>query len=80
MIEASTPFCNTVTSNDVIHRWALPAAGLKVDAIPGRLNALNLYFSQGAGRVLYGQCSELCGVNHRFIPIVVKVSRSSRLH
>lgn len=60
-----------VTSADVIHSWALPAAGAKMDAIPGRLNQVNLYFNR-SGR-FYGQCSELCGVNHGFMPICVNV-------
>ena len=62
---------NIVTSGDVIHRWALPSLCLKVDAIPGRLNILNFNLSS-EGRTLYGQCSELCGVNHRFIPIIIQ--------
>ena len=59
------------TSADVIHSWALPAAGVKMDAIPGRLNQVNLYFNRQG--LFYGQCSELCGVNHGFMPITVKV-------
>ena len=59
------------TSADVIHSWALPAAGVKMDAIPGRLNQVNLYFNRQG--LFYGQCSELCGVNHGFMPISVKV-------
>ncbi|RYX87807.1 cytochrome c oxidase subunit II [bacterium] len=58
------------TSTDVIHSWALPAAGVKMDAIPGRLNQVNLYFNRPGH--FYGQCSELCGVNHGFMPISVK--------
>lgn len=60
-----------VTSADVIHSWAVPALGIKVDCIPGRLNQVGLEVL-GCG-VFYGQCSELCGVLHRFIPIVVEV-------
>ena len=59
-----------VTSADVLHSWAVPSLGVKVDAIPGRLNYLNVMpLSVG---VYYGQCSELCGANHSFIPIVVE--------
>ncbi len=59
-----------VTSADVLHSWAVPSLGVKVDAIPGRLNYLNIMpLSVG---VYYGQCSELCGANHSFIPIVVE--------
>lgn len=59
-----------VTSADVIHSWTVPTLGVKTDAIPGRLNYLstNVPF---AG-VYYGQCSEICGANHRFMPIVVE--------
>ena len=60
-----------VTSSDVIHAWSLPRLGAKVDAVPGRINQLRV---QPVGRVvLFGQCSEICGANHRFIPIVVEV-------
>ena len=64
------------TSADVIHSWALPAAGVKMDAIPGRLNQVNLYFNRQG--LFYGQCSELCGVNHGFMPIAVKVLPAER--
>lgn len=59
-----------VTGADVIHSWALPAVGVKADAVPGRLNQVN--FSMIRSSVLYGQCSEICGANHSFIPIVVE--------
>jgi len=59
-----------VTSADVIHSWAVPSLGIKVDAIPGRLNQTGLYIKREG--VFYGQCSELCGVNHGFMPIVVE--------
>lgn len=59
------------TSNDVIHSWAVPAFGIKKDSIPGRLNE-NWFRVQREG-VYYGQCSELCGAKHGFMPIVVKV-------
>ena len=56
-----------VTSNDVIHSWAVPRLGLKIDACPGRLNIANIYLeTPGQYR---GQCSELCGVNHAYMPI-----------
>ena len=60
---------NIVSSGDVIHSWALPPIGLKVDAIPGRLNILNFLLEEQG--IFYGQCRELCGVNHRFMPIIV---------
>nr|QDH07449.1 cytochrome c oxidase subunit 2 [Pilsbryoconcha exilis] len=56
-----------ITSGDVIHSWAIPSAGIKVDAVPGRINQSSLCFSRSG--VFYGQCSELCGVNHSFMPI-----------
>ena len=62
---------NLTTSGDVIHRWTIPALGLKTDAIPGRLNQLRFNVSD-KNCFFFGQCSELCGVNHRFIPIRLK--------
>lgn len=60
-----------ITANDVIHSWAVPALGVKTDAVPGRLN--ETWFSADAPGTYYGQCSELCGANHSFMPIEVKV-------
>jgi cytochrome c oxidase subunit 2 len=60
-----------VTGADVIHAFALPAFGLKTDAIPGRLN--ETWFKAEKTGVFYGQCSELCGVDHAFMPIEIKV-------
>lgn len=57
-------------SLDVIHSWTIPSLGLKIDCIPGRLNQICFSFSRSG--VFFGQCSEICGVNHRFIPIVVE--------
>lgn len=62
---------NFIRSSDVMHRWSLPTLTIKVDAIPGRLNRIPLLFEE-RNRMYFGQCSELCGVNHRFMPIVVK--------
>lgn len=59
-----------VTSEDVLHAWAVPAFGVKVDAIPGRLT--QLWFEVEEPGVYYGQCSELCGVNHGFMPIAIR--------
>lgn len=58
------------TSSDVIHSWAVPAFGIKRDSVPGRLNETWLNVRKEG--VYYGQCSELCGVNHAFMPIVVE--------
>lgn len=60
-----------VTASDVIHAWAVPAFGKKIDAVPGRLN--ELWFEARDPGIYYGQCSELCGANHAFMPIGVKV-------
>ena len=59
-----------ITSLDVIHSWAIPAAGIKVDACPGRLNEVFLRMNRQA--ILFGQCSELCGINHAFMPIMLE--------
>lgn len=59
------------TSTDVLHSWAVPAFGVKIDSIPGRLNQFWLVLNKPG--VYYGQCSELCGVNHGFMPIAVEV-------
>jgi cytochrome c oxidase subunit 2 len=58
-------------SNDVIHDWALPAFGVKLDAVPGRLQ--QTWFRAEREGIYYGQCSELCGRNHAFMPIAVRV-------
>lgn len=65
-----------VTAADVIHSWTVPSMGVKADAVPGRLNQLSLFpYRPG---VFYGQCSEICGANHSFMPIAVEsVSTSS---
>lgn len=59
-----------LTANDVIHAWAVPAFGVKMDAVPGRLN--ETWFRIDKEGTYYGQCSELCGSNHGFMPIMVK--------
>jgi len=59
-----------VTAADVIHAWTVPALGVKVDAVPGRLNQLRFTINQPG--VFYGQCSEICGANHSFMPISIE--------
>jgi len=59
-----------VTSSDVLHSWAVPSLGVKMDACPGRLNQVSIFIKRDG--VFFGQCSELCGVNHGFMPIVVE--------
>nr|YP_007026935.1 cytochrome c oxidase subunit II [Nuttalliella namaqua]AFV32080.1 cytochrome c oxidase subunit II [Nuttalliella namaqua] len=60
-----------LTSYDVIHSWTIPSMGVKMDAIPNRLNQTILY-PQRPG-IYYGQCSEICGVNHSFMPITLEI-------
>jgi cytochrome c oxidase subunit 2 len=64
-----------ITAADVIHSWTVPALGVKVDAVPGRLNQIGFTTSQPG--VFYGQCSEICGANHSFIPIAVESINTS---
>lgn len=59
-----------ITSSDVLHSWAIPSIGIKVDAVPGRLNQSSILINRPG--LIYGQCSEICGANHRFIPIVIE--------
>nr|ADI33896.1 cytochrome c oxidase subunit II [Rhinusa antirrhini] len=59
-----------VTSSDVIHSWAIPSLGVKMDATPGRLNQTN--FNINRTGLFFGQCSEICGTNHSFMPIVIE--------
>ena len=60
-----------ITANDVLHAWALPAFGVKKDAVPGRIN--ETWFKAEKEGIFYGQCSELCGIKHAFMPITVEV-------
>ena len=60
-----------ITANDVLHAWALPSFGVKRDAVPGRIN--ETWFKAEKEGIYYGQCSELCGVKHAFMPIEVHV-------
>ena len=59
-----------VTAADVLHCWGMPSFGIKMDGCPGRLNETSLFIKREG--VYYGQCSEICGVNHGFMPIVVE--------
>ncbi len=59
-----------VTASDVLHAWAVPAFGVKIDAVPGRLNEIWIHINEPG--IYYGQCSELCGVMHAFMPITVE--------
>nr|YP_009489429.1 cytochrome c oxidase subunit II [Anomaloglossus degranvillei]YP_009489442.1 cytochrome c oxidase subunit II [Anomaloglossus blanci]AWG47129.1 cytochrome c oxidase subunit II [Anomaloglossus degranvillei]AWG47168.1 cytochrome c oxidase subunit II [Anomaloglossus blanci] len=59
-----------ISAEDVLHSWAVPTLGVKTDAIPGRLNQASFLISRPG--VYYGQCSEICGANHSFMPIVIE--------
>nr|ASW26903.1 cytochrome c oxidase subunit II [Gallerucida bifasciata] len=59
-----------VTAADVIHSWTIPTLGIKIDATPGRLNQMGLYMNRTG--LFFGQCSEICGANHSFMPIVME--------
>nr|YP_001876517.1 cytochrome oxidase subunit 1/2 [Cavenderia fasciculata]ABX45191.1 cytochrome oxidase subunit 1/2 [Cavenderia fasciculata] len=65
-----------ITSEDVLHSWTVPSFGIKVDAVPGRLNQVGLYLKRPG--IFYGQCSELCGVDHGFMPIKVRAVSISK--
>jgi cytochrome c oxidase subunit 2 len=59
-----------ITSTDVLHSFAVPSLGVKMDACPGRLNQVSVWVNRPG--IYYGQCSEICGINHGFMPIVVE--------
>ena len=67
-----------ITAVDVLHSWTIPSFGVKVDACPGRLNQANLFIKRFG--VFFGQCSEICGVNHGFMPIVLLAVPSVQYH
>jgi cytochrome c oxidase subunit 2 len=67
-----------ITAVDVLHSWTIPSFGVKVDACPGRLNQANLFIKRFG--VFFGQCSEICGVNHGFMPIVLLAMPSAQYH
>nr|YP_009695337.1 cytochrome c oxidase subunit 2 [Lamprigera yunnana]QEJ81502.1 cytochrome c oxidase subunit 2 [Lamprigera yunnana] len=59
-----------ISSSDVIHSWTIPSSGIKIDGTPGRLNQASLYMNQVG--MFFGQCSEICGTNHSFMPIIIE--------
>jgi cytochrome c oxidase subunit 2 len=71
IVPVNTTVRMLITADDVIHSWAIPAFGVKLDGIPGRIN--ETWFRATKEGVFYGQCSELCGTNHAFMPIAVEV-------
>nr|YP_010837649.1 cytochrome c oxidase subunit II [Takydromus intermedius]WGC93614.1 cytochrome c oxidase subunit II [Takydromus intermedius] len=70
VIPMESPIRILISAEDVLHSWAVPALGIKTDAVPGRLNQTILITSYPG--LFYGQCSEICGSNHSFMPIVVE--------
>lgn len=70
LIPTFLPVRFLVSSSDVIHSWTIPSFGLKMDAVPGRIN--QFCFSSKRRGVYFGQCSEICGANHSFMPIVLE--------
>ncbi|AEM23555.1 cytochrome c oxidase subunit II (mitochondrion) [Fukomys damarensis] len=71
VLPMKTPVRMLISSEDVLHSWAVPSLGLKTDAVPGRLNQTTLMSSRPG--LFYGQCSEICGSNHSFMPIVIEM-------
>ncbi|MBC7952928.1 MAG: cytochrome c oxidase subunit II [Rhodospirillaceae bacterium] len=78
VLPVGVPIRIQITADDVIHSWAVPAFGIKTDAVPGRLN--ETWVKINAPGVYYGQCSELCGVNHGFMPIMVRAVPPEEFH
>nr|YP_005088598.1 cytochrome c oxidase subunit II [Tenualosa toli]BAL43807.1 cytochrome c oxidase subunit II [Tenualosa toli] len=70
VVPMESPIRVLVSAEDVLHSWAVPSLGIKMDAVPGRLNQTAFIASRPG--VFYGQCSEICGANHSFMPIVVE--------
>jgi cytochrome c oxidase subunit 2 len=70
VLPARTHIRVLVTSADVLHSWAIPSLGIKLDACPGRLNQTSLFLLRDG--VFFGQCSEICGVGHANMPVVVE--------
>lgn len=70
IIPSFIPIRFLVSSSDVLHSWTVPSFGVKIDAVPGRIN--QFCSSSKRSGVFFGQCSEICGANHRFMPIVLE--------
>ena len=70
VIPVNTHIRIIVSAADVLHSWAIPSLGIKCDAVPGRLNQTSLFVKREG--LYYGQCSEICGINHGFMPITVE--------
>ncbi len=74
VVPVGVPICLQLTSMDVLHSWSVPSLGVKKDTVPGRLNQMWLQVDKPG--LYYGQCSEICGMNHGFMPIVVEAVTS----
>nr|ACS37147.1 cytochrome c oxidase subunit II [Praslinia cooperi] len=72
VVPTESPIRMLITAEDVLHSWTVPSMGVKTDAIPGRLNQTTFITTRPG--VYYGQCSEICGANHSFMPIVVEAT------
>nr|YP_010443013.1 cytochrome c oxidase subunit II [Caenopedina pulchella]UTD49263.1 cytochrome c oxidase subunit II [Caenopedina pulchella] len=70
ILPIQNPIRILISSADVLHSWAVPSLGIKMDAVPGRLNQTTFFTSRTG--LFYGQCSEICGANHSFMPIVIE--------
>lgn len=76
IIPTITPTRIIVSSKDVIHSWAIPSLGIKIDATPGRINQTTIITKRPS--IMVGQCSEICGAGHRFIPIIIETPNISK--
>lgn len=78
LLPSNTHLRLLITSVDVLHSWTIPSFGVKVDACPGRLNQVNMFIKRVG--LFFGQCSEICGINHGFMPISILVVPSMQYH
>nr|YP_097261.1 cytochrome c oxidase subunit II [Hydromantes brunus]AAU20711.1 cytochrome c oxidase subunit II [Hydromantes brunus] len=72
VVPMESPIRMLISAEDVLHSWTIPSLGMKTDAIPGRLNQAT--FTASRPGIFYGQCSEICGANHSFMPIVMEIT------
>nr|YP_009520473.1 cytochrome c oxidase subunit II [Bourletiella arvalis]ATP01401.1 cytochrome c oxidase subunit II [Bourletiella arvalis] len=70
VLPMNTQVRNLITAADVLHSWTVPSLGVKADAVPGRLNQVSFYMNMPG--LFFGQCSEICGANHSFMPITIE--------
>nr|BBM35073.1 cytochrome c oxidase subunit II [Paraliparis sp. NSMT P92399] len=70
IVPVEAPIRMMISADDVLHSWTVPSLGIKMDAVPGRLN--QMIFSASHPGIFFGQCSEICGANHSFMPIVIE--------